>query len=436
MAEVQQEDTAKVEDGDPLPVAAVVEDGNPLPVFVDDSDSSSDGMPPMMPMIFGGGNGGGVGDDLGADLPEPNSEEEEELDPDDMPPAMPNMMMPTRTTTTISVTLGVPLENLAFPVLLEVEEDVNSDTEIGFDEEVVLNGWSMGKKLGEGSYARVVLATKGDKRAAVKIMNKAILEKETRAAMRSRFVDGQEEMIRWTGIDMLASELKVFNACATSDYIINLLEVVEDTRTVSLCLFLELAPLGDVMDWDFNINRFVAGNGLPERETTKERYLTEPAARNYFRCLVLGLKDLHAANIAHLDIKPQNLLAFEPGKAKLTDFGTCLFYDKEDAKLRGSSVGTEHFFSPSSCKSRSRSPYQDDIWAAGVTLYCFLTGVVPFWADNRILLFEAIKKAEVSFPSTVLLSDGAKDLCMKILTKKEKDRISLDDILVHPWMTQ
>merc|ERR1719499_2505731 len=163
-------------------------------------------------------------------------------------------------------------------------------------------------------------------------------------------------------------------------------------------------------------------------------YLTENAAKSYFRCLVLALKDLHAANIAHFDIKPQNLLAFEPGVAKLTDFGTCLFYDDEDPKLRGSSVGTEHFYSPGSCRSKSRSPYQDDIWAAGVTLFCFLTGKVPFWAENRVELFDVIRKAEVSFPDTVDLSDGAKDLCLKILTKKEKDRISLDGILEHPWM--
>ena len=33
-----------------------------------------------------------------------------------------------------------------------------------------------------------------------------------------------------------------------SEFIINLVECVEDTRTVNLCLFLEIAPLGDVMD--------------------------------------------------------------------------------------------------------------------------------------------------------------------------------------------
>eukprot|EP00493_Phyllostaurus_siculus_P010313 UN10454 len=62
----------------------------------------------------------------------------------------------------VSLTLDIPVEDLAFPVVLEVPEEINSDTEIGFEEDLLLNGWKLGKKLGEGSYARVVLATKDD----------------------------------------------------------------------------------------------------------------------------------------------------------------------------------------------------------------------------------------------------------------------------------
>jgi len=415
------------------------EDPIPLPDFADSDSSSDDDIPPPMPSMFGDLGGG---DDDPGELPILDEIEEgketsdkgdgSEEDVDGLP-VMP-VLQAIRTTTTVSLTLDIPVEDLAFPVVLEVPEEINSDTEIGFEEDLLLNGWKLGQKLGEGSYARVVLATKDDgTSAAVKIMNKAILEKETRSAIRSRFVDGVEDMIHWTGANMLGAELLTFHKCVESEFIINLVECVEDTRTVNLCLFLEIAPLGDVMDWDPETNRFIPGEKLPDTEKV-DGHFTEDASRNYFRSLICGLRDMHAKNVAHLDIKPQNLLAFEPGVAKLCDFGTCLHYDKEEPLLRGSSVGTEHFFSPGTCKSKKRSPYQDDIWGAGVTLYCFLTGRVPFWADDRPSLFDAIRHAELEFPNDVDLSDGVKELLMGILTKKEKDRMSIDDILVHPWM--
>lgn len=411
------------------------DDAMPLPDFVDSSSDDDDDVPPPMPSMFGSMADGG-GD--APELPDPEldvSDKEEGEDEEDLDglPVMPELQM-IHTTKTISVSLDVPREDLAFPVVLEVPEDVNSDTEIGFEDDLVLNGWALGKKLGEGSYARVVLAKKDDGTlSAVKIMNKALLEKETRSAMRSQFIDGKEAMIRWTGSDMLGAELMTFHKCMKSEYVINLLEVVEDLRTISLCLFLEIAPLGDVMDWDPETNRFVAGEKLMDVEKI-DGHFTEKAARNYFRCLICGLRDMHANSVAHLDVKPQNLLAFEPGLAKLCDFGTCLHYDNEEPLVRGSSMGTEHFFSPGTCKSKKRSPYQDDIWAAGITLYSFLTGKVPFWADNRPNLFEAIRHAEVEFPNEVDLSDGVKELLLGILAKKEKERMSIEEILAHPWM--
>ena len=41
----------------------------------------------------------------------------------------------------------------------------------------------------------------------------------------------------------------------------------------------------------------------------------------YFRDIVLGLEYLHARGVVHGDIKPENVLVWLPGEAKITDFG-------------------------------------------------------------------------------------------------------------------
>merc|ERR1712224_577781 len=107
-----------------------------------------------------------------------------------------------------------------------------------------------------------------------------------------------------------------------------------DARLKEICFFMELAPLGDMMDWSWQEKIFKVSDSVPAEEVSTTHF-TEEAAKNYFKCLLMALQCLHENLIAHLDVKPQNLLLFAPGLCKLTDFGTCLFFDEEDPTLRG-----------------------------------------------------------------------------------------------------
>lgn len=42
---------------------------------------------------------------------------------------------------------------------------------------------------------------------------------------------------------------------------------------------------------------------------------------NIFHEIVLGVKDIHDANLVHLDLKPSNILIHESGCMKIGDFG-------------------------------------------------------------------------------------------------------------------
>jgi serine/threonine protein kinase len=51
------------------------------------------------------------------------------------------------------------------------------------------------------------------------------------------------------------------------------------------------------------------------------REMAEVPIRFILGCVILGLEALHLKNICYNDLKPENLLIFEDGYVKLSDFG-------------------------------------------------------------------------------------------------------------------
>jgi serine/threonine protein kinase len=78
-----------------------------------------------------------------------------------------------------------------------------------------------------------------------------------------------------------------------------------------------------------------------------------------------------------------------------------------------------------------------DIWALGVMIYLFFTGITPFNAKKESELLENIKNVKYSFDNTDI-PDDAKDLISKILVKDPKQRIGYNskdysEIKNHPF---
>ncbi|KAG0334079.1 hypothetical protein BG004_000565 [Podila humilis] len=81
-----------------------------------------------------------------------------------------------------------------------------------------------------------------------------------------------------------------------------------------------------------------------------------------------------------------------------------------------------------------------DIWALGVTLYCFVYGRCPFIADTEFELFNMIprKKPEYfdSVPGREFVCPELKDLLSRLLEKDVGKRITLKEVKEHPWVTE
>ncbi|CAI5532273.1 unnamed protein product [Closterium sp. Naga37s-1] len=171
------------------------------------------------------------------------------------------------------------------------------------------------------------------------------------------------------------------------------------------------------------------------------------------RSLVEALLHCHSNGVIHRDVKPENVLMCDKDvdtKIKLIDFGVATFYKRgvpctERAgtveytapevldKSYGPecdiwSAGTVEYTAPE-VLDKSYGP-ECDIWSAGVVLYILLCGFPPFWAATNAELEQSVRAAAVDFrhPRWAAVSDGAKDLVKRMLTKDVRRRISALEI--------
>ena len=77
------------------------------------------------------------------------------------------------------------------------------------------------------------------------------------------------------------------------------------------------------------------------------------------------------------------------------------------------------------------SGYACDIWAAGVCLYIFSTGKLPFYSDIPLVLFDMIAEGDAKYDN-VKISDGLKDMLKTVMAKNPSLRAGIGDCLKHP----
>uniref|UniRef100_A0A8C3AJW3 Si:ch73-62l21.1 n=1 Tax=Cyclopterus lumpus TaxID=8103 RepID=A0A8C3AJW3_CYCLU len=176
--------------------------------------------------------------------------------------------------------------------------------------------------------------------------------------------------------------------------------------------------------------------GTAVMEVPSDKPFSEDQSRFYFQDLLRGIEYLHYQRIIHRDVKPSNLLVGEDGHIKIADFGVSNQFEGADALLT-STVGTPAFLAPEAL-SETRKNFSGkalDVWAMGVTLYCFVFGVCPFMDERILSLHQKIKTQPVELPDADI-SDDLKDLLLKMLDKNPETRISIPQIKVHPWVTR
>lgn len=254
----------------------------------------------------------------------------------------------------------------------------------------------------------------------------------------------------------------------------NKVEMNEDTPVFEIGME-DLSDLYGPSDGKSSYYKFVS-------PSTKVPYSIEQCAIFLFD-LANGIRHIHSKKVAHRDIKPENLLLTSDGRLVIGDFGVAVRFAPLGSTNRAPSgsptstqanspshsdsrkvtslaspshpglpldwvtdtAGSYLFLSPEAAAGEGYSAFEADIWAIGVSLYCFLFGMLPFgtFMESPLELFEEIQHSPLKPHPFHCAADPKRteadieliDLVEKLLSRDKEFRIrTVDGILNHKFM--
>ena len=287
-----------------------------------------------------------------------------------------------------------PMKNNVLNRFLPVPETVAK----GLEPEPKITDFKLIKELGVGTFGRVLLVQHNATQAQYAI--KAI-DKRQRTNIQERFYFRREIEIMYRIHH--PNVVKLFGHFEDNTYCYFIMEYIEGG----------------------NIYSYIPKNGVPTISTQQvASIIKDVISATYF---------LHHMNppIIHRDIKPENVLLTSGMKAKLTDFGWSNYM--EGGYKRTTVCGTPIYLAPEMINNTGHNE-KVDIWCIGVLLFELMTGVQP-WPGNDIQTIKYnISRLKINWPKN--MDRTAADLISKILKYNPEERISLRNMLNHPFFTQ
>ncbi|MDO6965481.1 serine/threonine protein kinase [Rhizobium alvei] len=143
-----------------------------------------------------------------------------------------------------------------------------------------------------------------------------------------------------------------------------------------------------VANGDFAVQPYIVMEVLPGKSLypmieTLPRPPAEVAALG--AKIAMALADLHRQHVVHLDLKPSNIMFRDNGDVVLIDYGLARHNDLPDLMDEEFRLpyGTAPYMAPEQVLG-NRSDYRSDLFALGVLLYFFVTGIRPFGDPQRL----------------------------------------------------
>lgn len=220
----------------------------------------------------------------------------------------------------------------------------------------------------------------------------------------------------------VANELVIHRKCTGHPFITQLIEVFLTPR--HLAIVMEYVPGGDLLE-------LINSRGK----------LSENEARWLFQQLVVGIAYLHSVGVNNREMKLSNKL-LAPGEdetkptLKIHDF----LYNKSEQinSDPNSALDSLPYTAPELLNNTMQQGTAADIWSLGVALYKLTTGIYPFERPEDVgkrntvqAVLGRIARVEYTIPDS--LSPELRDLLTRMLWRNPSERITLTDIVKHPW---
>ncbi len=285
------------------------------------------------------------------------------------------------------------------------EGQINNETLLTEGEEL-LGRFVIRTRLGGGQFGSVYHALDRDRREDVAL--KVAIAGPGRAQ---------------AATEQLRQELRLRDRINDFTHIIRTYDIhTVDYEGLSLVLLpMEYAEAGSLRSW-LNINKH-----------KKEQRISK--GLELFKQACFGVKGMHDAGLAHLDLKPENLLLCKDGDkviVKVSDFG--ISRNVEHFSMNVPSVtqiglGTPYYMSPeqiSAARQKDIGP-QADVYALGIILFEILDGDPPFDGSAGEVKQKHLKMTPPRLKGN---NETITTLVYKCLAKKPTERLANVDALL------
>ncbi|XP_065282716.1 testis-specific serine/threonine-protein kinase 1-like isoform X3 [Dermacentor albipictus] len=246
--------------------------------------------------------------------------------------------------------------------------------------------------------SQIMLVSKGGTSYACKIVSKEL----TSAVYRAKF---------------LPRELKILAAIRHS-HITYVSEIIDLPSKVFIIM--ELATGGDLLDKILKVKRF-----------------KEKRAYKYFMQMASALAYLHYKDIAHRDLKCENILFTSTNRVKLADFSFaryCTGAGGNPKELSTTFCGSEAYAPPEVLQGIRYRPKKADVWSLGVILFVMVTGLLPYESECVPRQVRLQMTRTLRFPQVLPLSYQLKNLIRGMLEPVATLRSSMARVFRHPWV--
>lgn len=265
-------------------------------------------------------------------------------------------------------------------------------------------GYNIGHKIGEGSYATVITAGyANDAGHGVHLACKIIDKAKAPSDFVNKFFPRELEIL--TKID--------------HPNIIQIHSILQ--RGPKIFIFMRYAENGDLLS-----------------HIKKTGPVEELQAKAWFLQMAKALKYLHSHDIAHRDLKCENILLSKRLNIKLADFGFARYCcDESGQDIKSETYcGSAAYAAPEVVCGRPYDPKLADAWSLGVILFIMLNAKMPFDDSNLTKLLEDQRGKKFAFRRKLQdqISAQGKATVAVLLEPEPHARWNLREILNCSWI--